>query len=74
MGPGWRRVSKKRTMKRTMRCDHTGCHTDHTFVAPDSQRFNSRVKAVRYTGANCFVDSGDDEAEAEADTWAATGI
>ena len=55
-------------MKRTMRCDHTGCHTDHTFVAPDSQRFNSRVKAVRYAGANCFVDSGDDEAEAEADT------
>jgi len=36
---------------------------DHTFVAPDGQRFNSRAKAVRCAGADCFVDSGDEEAE-----------
>ena len=42
---------------------------EHTFVAPDGQRFNSRVKAVRYAAADCFEDSGDEEAEAEADTW-----
>ena len=64
MGPGWRRVSKKRAS------DPTGRHTDHTFVAPDGQRFNSRVKAVRYAAADGFEDSGDDEAEAVADTWA----
>ena len=62
MGPGWRRVSKKRTS------DPTGRHTDHTFVSPDGQRFNSRVKAVRYAGADSGVESGDDESE--ADTWA----
>ena len=64
MGPGWRRVSKKRAS------DPTGRHTDHTFVAPDGQRLNSRVKAVRYAAAGGFEDSGDEEAEAVADTWA----
>ena len=56
MGPGWRRVSKKRT-------SGWARQMDHTFVAPDGQRFNSRAKAVRCAGADCFVDSGDEEAE-----------
>ena len=56
MGPAWRRVSKKRT-------SGWARQMDHTFVAPDGQRFNSRAKAVRCAGADCFVDSGDEEAE-----------
>ena len=73
IGPGWRRISKKRTTDPTQR------HTDHVFLSPDGQRFNSQIKAMRHRdggepadgggGAAGGAGGGGKAAQKAKDTW-----